>query len=125
MLPEVARKQASVAKVTYEKPEDLYKPEVNIPVGAAFIKKLQTKWNNQFVLTVASYNANDRAIRGWLKTRYHGDTLEFIEDIPYEETRGYVRLVMRNLIFYSLLNADGEKISFPASVLKMEPPQSI
>lgn len=125
MLPEVARKEASVAKVTYEKPEDLYKPEVNIPVGAAFIKKLQTKWNDQFILTVASYNANDRAIHGWLKTRYRGDTLEFIEDIPYEETRGYVRLVMRNLIFYSLLNADGEKIAFPANVLKMEPPQSI
>lgn len=125
MLPEVARKEASVAKVEYEKPEDLYKPEVNIPVGAAFIKKLQTKWNNQFILTVASYNANDKAIRGWLKTRYRGDTLEFIEDIPYEETRGYVRLVMRNLIFYSLLNADGEKIAFPASVLKLDPPQSI
>jgi soluble lytic murein transglycosylase len=122
MLPEVAQKQAPVANVAYEKPEDLYKPEVNIPVGASFLKKLEKQWNNQFILTVASYNASDRAIHGWLKTRYKGDSLEFIEDIPYEETRGYVRLVMRNLIFYSLLSAEGQKIPFPDWVLKLDPP---
>ena len=41
--------------------------------------------------------------RSRMKERFRGDAQEFIEDIPYEETRGYVRLVMRNLIFYSLL----------------------
>ncbi|MEO0336417.1 MAG: hypothetical protein AAF202_08480, partial [Pseudomonadota bacterium] len=43
----------------------------------------------------------------------------FIEDIPYEETRGYIRLVMRNLIFYSLLKSEGEKIPFPGELLRL------
>jgi soluble lytic murein transglycosylase len=94
---------------------------VNIPVGASFIKKLEIQWNNQFIPTVASYNASDKAIRGWLQTRFKGDSIEFIEDIPYEETRGYVRLVIRNLIFYQLMAADGQKIAFPDWVLKLEP----
>lgn len=124
MLPEVAQKQASHANVSYKKPDDLFKPEVNIPVGASFLKKLELQWNNQLILTVASYNANDKAIQGWLNTRYNGNSLEFIEDIPYEETRGYVKLVIRNLIFYSLINAGGEKIQFPNWVLQLNPPQA-
>jgi soluble lytic murein transglycosylase len=56
-----------------------------------------------------------------MKTRYRGDALEFIEEIPYEETRAYVRLVMRNLIFYRLLKSQSASIEFPAWVLKLDP----
>ncbi|MGZ3721780.1 MAG: hypothetical protein ACXVA9_02540, partial [Bdellovibrionales bacterium] len=58
-------------------------------------------------------------IRNWMKTRFHGDALEFIEEIPYEETRSYVRLVMRNLIFYSLLKSKSPSITFPDRVLSL------
>ena len=120
MLPENAAKEPIAKALNYQQATDLYKPEINIPVGAAFIQKISQKWNQQFILMVASYNANDKAIRGWIKTRFRGDSTEFIEDIPYEETRGYIRLVMRNLIFYSLLAADGEKIPFPSHLLRLD-----
>jgi soluble lytic murein transglycosylase len=120
MLPENAAKEPVALSLNYQKATDLYKPEINIPVGAAFLQKITVKWNRQFILMVASYNANDKAIRGWIKTRFRGDPVEFIEDIPYEETRGYIRLVMRNLIFYSLLNSGGEKIPFPSDLLRLD-----
>ena len=62
----------------------------------------------------AAYNASERAIESWLKTRLKEDSLEFIEDIPYDETRSYVKLVIRNFIFYSRLKEPAKKLAFPS-----------
>lgn len=119
MLPEVARKMLPLNDITQVEDEDLFKPEVNILLGSAFIKKLLDKYEGRFVLTVAAYNASDRAIQGWIKSRYQGHSLEFIEDIPYEETKGYVKLVMRNLVFYRLLESSEAELKFPAELLNI------
>ncbi|MBX3022030.1 MAG: lytic transglycosylase domain-containing protein [Bdellovibrionales bacterium] len=120
VLPEVAEKLATTYKIPYGHMEDLYTPRTNIQVGAAHVKELMEGHKGQFILAVAAYNANENAIRNWMKTRFRGDSLEFIEEIPYEETRVYVRLVMRNMIFYSLLKSKNASIEFPAWVLKLE-----
>lgn len=124
VIPEVAQKSAGPAQVVYAQTDDLFKPHVNIPIGSAFLRELWRKQRGQFVLIVASYNASEDAIQNWMMTRWRGNTVEFIEDIPYEETRTYVRLVMRNLIYYSLLNAGGRAIDFPEWVLKLSPPSA-
>lgn len=121
ILPEVAEVISRDNGITYSEMDDLYKPAVNIPIGAAHLQDLLKRHKGQFILAVAAYNANENAIRTWMKTRYRGDSLEFIEEIPYEETRAYVRLVMRNLIFYSLLNSRSASIEFPSWVLKLDP----
>lgn len=121
ILPEIAENIARDSKVSYTQMEDLYKPQVNIHLGAAHIRELLQRHKGQFILAVAAYNASEKAIRTWMKTRYRGDALEFIEEIPYEETRVYVRLVMRNLIFYSLLKSKSASIEFPVWVLKLDP----
>jgi soluble lytic murein transglycosylase len=113
LIPEAASRANRRVKLDYQVPEGLYEPSVNIPLGTAFLRDLLDVNKNNFILTVASYNASERAIRGWLKTRYRGDALEFIEDIPYEETRTYIKLVMRNFVFYSRLNAGPNGIEFP------------
>lgn len=119
LLPEVAVSSSDIAQVNYKEAQDLYLPEVNIPIGAMHLKHLSEKFQNRFILTVASYNASEKAIYSWLQTRYKGDSLSFIEDIPYEETRGYIRLVMRNLIFYQMLNTSSGKIEFPKQLLDL------
>ena len=98
---------------------DLYKPEVNIPLGAFELKSLMKKYDNQYILAVAGYNANDSAIRGWLKTRFRNDSVEFIEEVPYEETRTYIKLTMRNYVFYQRLLSPGVSIKFPEDLLKL------
>jgi soluble lytic murein transglycosylase len=124
LLPEVARNTARQVQFEFENAEELYEPHINIPLGSAYLRELWDKFNGQFILTVASYNASEEAIYGWLRTRFRGDTLEFIEDIPYEETRSYVRLVMRNLVFYSLINSGGKAIPFPEWTLALSIPSS-
>lgn len=120
LLPEVAAQMATKYGIPYSTMEDLYDPKTNIYLGAAHLKELFSRHKGQFILAVASYNASEEVIRGWMKERFRGDAQEFIEDIPYEETRSYVRLVMRNLIFYSLLKSKSAAIEFPAWVLKLE-----
>ncbi|MBC7430321.1 MAG: hypothetical protein H7336_17030, partial [Bacteriovorax sp.] len=61
------------------------------------------------VQSTAVYNASSSAISVWEKERFNGDYLEFIESIPYEETRNYIKLVFRNYITYRRILAK-EKI---------------
>lgn len=113
VLPSVAKVHESKTGLEIGNFENLYKPEMNIPIGASILADLGKKYRGQFLLTAAAYNANEKAIESWLKTRLNEDPLEFIEDIPYEETRAYVKLVLRNFIFYSRLASPGQKLAFP------------
>lgn len=54
-----------------------------------------------------------------MDTRYNGDTLEFIEDIPYDETRQYVKLVLRNFIAYQSMGVENTPRSFPEWALRI------
>ena len=119
LIPQVAKASARANAINYKKPEDLYKPHINIPLGSAHLRKLWDHYNGQLVLTVASYNASQKAIAGWLKTRFRGDSLEFIEDIPYEETRNYVKLVLRNMITYQAISSSKNGVEFPEWALRI------
>ena len=100
LIPQMASK-AAANYPPYKKVHDLFVPEINIFLGTKTLKDLFSTFQGQFILSVASYNASSLAVRGWVKTRYKKDPLEFIEDIPYAETKGYVKLVLRNYISYS------------------------
>jgi soluble lytic murein transglycosylase len=113
VLPSVAYNQEKTTGVKITHHEDLYVPEKNIPVGMALLSELGKKYRGQFILIAAAYNASEKAIEGWLRTRLKEDPLEFIEDIPYDETRAYVKLVLRNFIFYSRLNQPQNAMPFP------------
>ncbi len=117
--PFVARPIAKKQGIAYKNAYDLYKPETNIMIGTAFLKKLFRQYNSRFVLTVAVYNAGRTAVRRWLKQIPLTDPLSFIEEIPYQETRTYVRLLIRNFIFYKLLLSPEKEIMFPEEILQI------
>lgn len=101
-----------------DNPEILFDPNVNIPLGTALMKRLFKKNQNNFIKTVAGYNSSPAAIDGWIRSRYHGDILAFIDDIPYEETKTYIKTVMRNYIYYSRLETPSVDVEFPAWCLE-------
>jgi soluble lytic murein transglycosylase len=100
LTPERAEQLKNRAGVRYKTYTDLYEPQTNIYLGARLLKDLQIQFKNRFIEYVGSYNASEKAIMHWKKTRFNGDHLEFIERIPYDETRKYVKLVLRNYINY-------------------------
>lgn len=118
VLPDVAKRVAKAHKIPYKKYEDLYKPEINLPIGAYLLKRQYAAFDNKFVLMIASYNASSTAVRNW-RTRYDGDDLMFIEDIPYEETKAYVKLVTRNLVLYKKMLHGDEFKTFPRHLLEL------
>ncbi len=119
LIPEMATVAAKELGVDFHGAEDLYNPDKNIALGSAFLKKLFKKYDDRFILAVSAYNANDRAIQGWLRTRMRPDPLEFIEEIPYDETRLYVKLVMRNYVTY-MRRMSNVPVSFPESLLRLQ-----
>ncbi|WP_413575145.1 transglycosylase SLT domain-containing protein [Bdellovibrio sp. HCB290] len=120
LLPSVSKNLATTYGLEYKEALDLYKPEINIPLGAFELKTLMKKYNNQYILAVSGYNANDSAIRGWLKTRFRSDSVEFIEEVPYEETRAYIKLTMRNYVFYKRLLQPTQATRFTEELLTLK-----
>ncbi len=122
LLPEVAEIYAKKLGLTYNTAEDLYNPGLNIPIGANLIMNQLDKFNGAFIPSIASYNASEVAVRNWIKSRYKGDPVVFIEEVPYEETKAYIKLVMRNNVFYKLLNSQKLEIDFPVDLMVVEAP---
>jgi soluble lytic murein transglycosylase len=118
ILPQVARDVMAKAGVNFTEDFELYRPEINIPVGVAHMDNLIDMAGTSFILRTASYNATLEKTLEWRQRLFNGNVYEFMEEIPYDETRSYVRLVMRNYIMNLRLNATAP-IPFPEHLLDL------
>ena len=94
------------AKRFYRKvrPHHLKKPKLNIRIGTKLLRKLLKKYQGNLIYALAAYNAGERNANKWIKHRFTGTRAEdIIEEIPFRETRLYVKLIYRNLFFYNML----------------------
>ncbi len=101
LLPTIAKGISKKADVPYNSPLDLYSVEKNIFFGTYLIKSLVKEMNGSLVLGLSGYNAEKSKAKVWYKTRFKKDWFKFIEEIPYQETRNYNKLVLRNFLIYS------------------------
>ena len=83
----------------------LYEPSYNVMLGSAYFHHLLDVWNGSVPLAVASYNAGIGNVSKWI--RAYGDPrtgqvdmVNWIEAIPFSETRGYVQRVIENSVVY-------------------------
>ena len=74
-------------------------PEQNVMLGAAHFAYLHAKFRRRLPLSVAAYNAGAAAVSKWGADEA-SDWIEWIEDIPYPQTREYVRSVLENIEIY-------------------------
>ncbi|MDE0885768.1 MAG: transglycosylase SLT domain-containing protein [Myxococcota bacterium] len=82
--------------------EDLFDPQVNIELGASYLADLEDRFAGRLSASVASYNAGPQAVSSWRV----GPTIEddeWVEGIPYSQTRSYVKRVLRSLNAYQVL----------------------
>lgn len=100
MIPEKAEELSKKYNIPYIDFNDLYQPAPNLEMGTALLSELRTLFKSKFAQSVAAYNASTDVIAVWERERFNGNYLEFIEMIPYEETRNYIKLVFRNFITY-------------------------
>src|ERR1041384_7128986 len=102
LQPTAARvaKQIGIAVPT---PDMLFDPDVNLTLGTQYLKDLLARYSNNREKAIAAYNAGESAVDRWEKEISTDDIEEFVERIPYVETRGYVKLVLRNQQIYKNL----------------------
>lgn len=108
LIPELALRLSKQYKTEYKSFDDLYDPAKNVYLGAAYLKELNSKMNKRMVGVIAAYNAGTGPIQNWYRVRNRKDVFEFIEGIAYEETRNYVKLVLRNWIIYQQIEKSSD-----------------
>jgi len=84
--------------------DSLLSPEYNLKLGSYYLKQLFIKYKNPF-FAVAAYNAGCDNVNLWVKENKESDA--FLEEIPFNETKGYVRKVISNWTVYNFLNSIG------------------
>jgi len=107
MMPFTGSKVANLLAINSFQTSSLLDPEVNIRLGSRYLQRLLEKFQGSIPLAAAGYNAGPHRVHAWVRNFGSLDMDEFIEHIPYLETRNYVKKVCRNYQLYSLLYSGG------------------
>lgn len=94
IMPSTGKMLARELSFSPFKEDDLFEVSTNISFGAQYLKMLITKFKGNLPLALASYNAGPNAVEEWRKRWNLTDIGEFVENIPYPETRKYVEKVL-------------------------------
>jgi soluble lytic murein transglycosylase len=105
MMPETAERTAQEYGLPPALAGMLETPDVNIQLGVYHLADLLREYGGNLTLTLAAYNAGKEPVQRWLQRYGFADEVEFVEDIPYAETREYVKRVLANYDRYTTLYA--------------------
>jgi soluble lytic murein transglycosylase len=109
LMPGTAREESGKINVGYDLARLTSDPAYNVMLGSSYFQRLVDQWGGNYVLAVASYNAGAGNVRKWVRAygdprSANVDTLRWIEQIPFAETKGYVQRVMENSVVYDRIN---------------------
>jgi soluble lytic murein transglycosylase len=103
LLPKTGKTVAKQVKLKGYSAPQLYTPAVNLQLGTRYFKDMVDKYNGQFEYALAAYNAGADRVGDWLSQGHYRDPQEFVESIPFTETREYVQAILRNANVYRQL----------------------
>lgn len=107
VMPYTGRQVARLLGKTDFKANDLFDPNKNIELGASYIQRLMKMYDHKVPLVAAAYNAGPHRVTSWLNSFGRLDLDEFVEHIPYVQTREYVKKVVTNYRVYTSLYGKG------------------
>ena len=102
-------------------PESLKRPDVSITLGAKLLGGLRASYPSNRALAIAAYNGGGGSVARWLAARPNEDFDLWVEEIPFEETRNYLKRVLGNEAAYAFLYAPDsldEVLGLPAKVTR-------
>ncbi len=102
LLPKVGRGVAREEKLKRFAPSQLFTPEVNLQLGTRYFREMVDKFGS-FEYALAAYNAGSNRVDDWKGQGKYRDPQEFVESIPFTETREYVQAILRNANVYRQL----------------------
>lgn len=121
VMTHTGRKVASLIGKEIKGP-DLFRPPVSIEIGTSYLNRVLKKFNGRVPLAAAAYNGGPHRVHQWLHQFGNLDMDEFIEHIPFLETRNYVKKVTQYYALYNLLyNKNAEASSWLAESVNVFP----
>ena len=102
MIPATTIRVASVMGLPYDASR-LYEPIFNVQVGSWYIGHLLSKFGTQIPIGAGSFNCGPKPVMRWLEQNGDRSIDEFVELVPYEQTREYMKKVTENFARYTYL----------------------
>lgn len=99
LLPSTAQHIAKRDKIPFLDKKQLFNPQQNIVIGTAYLRELTKQFHGHALLMIAAYNAGPRQVRYWLKNHQPKAIDIWIETLPWQETRNYLKNV---IAFYAV-----------------------
>jgi soluble lytic murein transglycosylase len=123
LMPATASQTARAVQVPYSLSRLTSDPKYNLTLGRAYLGGLVDSFSGSYVLSIAAYNAGPARVRQWIRDfgdprDPNVDVVDWVEAIPYSETRNYVQRVLENLQVYRLRLGDHTQAFNLASDLK-------
>jgi soluble lytic murein transglycosylase len=103
MLPSTGRQLSRKLGMQRFRANMLFQPDTNLRMGTYYLRSLLDSLQGQWEQALASYNAGKRHVTSWLTWNQFREPAEFVETIPFNETRNYVQSVLRNADVYRRL----------------------
>ena len=126
VMPGTGMKIAEMMNEKNFNPRTLLEPETAVKIGARYLKRLDKKFDGNIPLVAAAYNAGPHRVGAWLMNFGNLDVDEFVEHIPFLETRNYVKKVVSNFQVYSVLYSNKkDSLSYLAETLKVKTPDRL
>ena len=104
IMPATAKQIARKKRKPFSVQELNTNPDFNVELGSTYFAELLNRFNGSYVLAIAAYNAGPKNVNKWLKSignpQEDIDPIDWIERIPFNETRNYVQRVLENLHIY-------------------------
>ncbi len=100
MLPSVGKSLAKKDGIKKFATNDLLQPPTSLRLGTMYLRQTIDRFGGQVEYALAAYNAGDTPVRLWMSANDYRDMAEFVEAIPYTETREYVQAILRNREMY-------------------------
>ena len=103
IMPTTAERLAQDSGLRAFSAEDLFEPAVNIRLGAHYLDQLSRRFRGRPSAAIGSYNAGPDAVARWIEERPALPDDEWVESVPYSQTRRYVKRVLRSMHAYRAL----------------------
>jgi soluble lytic murein transglycosylase len=102
LLPSVGKSVAKQEKLKHFSAPQLFTPVINLRLGTKYFRSMVDEFGG-FEYALAAYNAGDDRVKDWQSQGKYRDVPEFVESIPFTQTREYVQAIMRNANVYRQL----------------------
>jgi soluble lytic murein transglycosylase len=103
LLPGTGKKVARELRVRRFSSDQLLTPNLNLQLGTRYFRTMVNQFGGRVEYALAAYNAGADRVQNWLAQGNFRDPEEFVESIPFTETREYVQAIMRNTAIYKRL----------------------